>query len=189
MKRFVDQQRGVGLIEVLVAVLVLAVGILGLVSMQLTAKRTGNEAVQRVTAVYLAQSLIEKMRMNKGQLPAYVVDWKHGDAVPTAGTDCDSAACTAAQLAAYDINQWVTELEGAAEIKTISGSNTNTGGLLDPSACVSNNSGMITVAIAWKGFRAMTNPTSSTCGEGSGLYGASNEFRQVMSITTYISNF
>jgi len=37
-----SDQQGVGLIEVLVAVLVLAVGILGLAGMQLTAKRAGH---------------------------------------------------------------------------------------------------------------------------------------------------
>lgn len=184
-----NQQRGVGLIEVLVAVLVLATGILGLVSMQLNAKRTGNEAVQRVTAVYLAQGLAEKMRMNNGQLSAYVLDWSQGDTVPAAGTDCDAAVCTAAELAAYDVNQWITELQGAGEVRTVAGSNINTGGLLDPSACVTNNAGMVTVAIAWKGFRAMTNPSSTTCGADSGLYGVGNEHRQVMSIETYISIF
>lgn len=187
--RICNQQRGIGLIEVLVAVLVLAVGILGLVSMQLTAKRTGNEAVQRVTAVYLAQGLAEKMRMNNGQLPAYVLDWSQGDAVPTAGTDCDAATCTAEQLAAYDLNQWITELQGAAELRTVAGSDINTGGLLDPSVCVTNDAGMVTVAIAWKGFRAMTNPSSTTCGEDSGLYGTGNVHRQVMSVATYISAF
>lgn len=183
-----NQQRGVGLIEVLVAVLVLSVGILGLVSMQLTAKRTGNESVQRVTAVYLAQSLAEKMRMNKSQLPAYVLDWPAND-VPAADTDCDTADCTAAQLAAYDLDQWITELQGAAELREVAGSDISTGGLLDPSACVTNNAGNVTIAIAWKGFRAMSNPSSSTCGEDSGLYGAENEHRQVMSVTTYISIF
>jgi type IV pilus assembly protein PilV len=40
-------QSGVGLIEVLIAVLILAVGILGLAQMQLSAKRAGFEATQR----------------------------------------------------------------------------------------------------------------------------------------------
>lgn len=184
-----NQQRGVGLIEVLVAVLVLATGILGLVSMQLTAKRTGNEALQRITAVYLAQGLTEKMRMNSKQLTAYILDWSQGDAVPTAGTDCSANTCTAEELAAYDLNQWIRELQGAAELRPVAGSNINTGGLLDPSVCVSNNSGMVTIGIVWKGFRAMSNPSSTTCGESSGLYGTNNVHRQVVSVTTYISAY
>ncbi|MEX1032927.1 MAG: type IV pilus modification protein PilV [Cellvibrionaceae bacterium] len=187
MKTF-NQQLGVGLIEVLVAVLVLSVGILGLVSMQLTAKRTGNESVQRITAVYLAQGLAEKMRMNKGQLPAYVLDWPN-ETPAAAGTDCSAAACTAEQLAAYDLNQWITELQGAAELRTVAGSDISTGGLLDPSACVTNNAGMVTIAIAWKGFRAMSNPSSTSCGEDTGLYGTDNVHRQVMSFSTYMSIF
>ena len=43
------RQRGAGLVEVAIALLVLAIGALGLGSLQITAKRMGHEAIQRVT--------------------------------------------------------------------------------------------------------------------------------------------
>ncbi len=64
---------GIGLVEVLVALLVFSVGILGVTAMQLAAKRSGYEATQRSIATSLARDIIERMRSNPGQLPGYVV--------------------------------------------------------------------------------------------------------------------
>ena len=56
--------RGATLIEVLIAVLVLAVGILGLMGLQINGKRTNYAALQRSAAVSLAQDMINRMRAN-----------------------------------------------------------------------------------------------------------------------------
>ena len=64
-------QSGAGLIEVSISLLILAVGTLGLGSLQIAAKRMGYEAVQRGEAALLAMDLLERMRANRGALPAY----------------------------------------------------------------------------------------------------------------------
>lgn len=186
-------QRGVGLIEVLIAVLVVAVGVLGSIAMQLSSKRMGHEAVQRTMAANLARDLIERMRSNPAALDSYVLTWRDGTDAPTVDYSCLTGECTNIQLALYDQAQWMADLEGAAETRVLTQGEAAeaTGGLQRPSVCITNNSRFVTVAIAWRGFQEMSNPGLSTCGEGSGLYDGVNEgdddvYRQVLTFSSYI---
>lgn len=60
----VQQQRGVGLIEVLVAMLILSVAILGFVALQVRATVATEEALKRSDALILLNGLAEKIRLN-----------------------------------------------------------------------------------------------------------------------------
>ena len=66
-----NTQKGVGLIEVLVALLLLAIGILGFVGLQLRAVDAANEATDRTIAINIARDLAERMRVNKSELAEY----------------------------------------------------------------------------------------------------------------------
>jgi type IV pilus assembly protein PilV len=179
---------GIGLVEVLVALLVFSVGILGVTAMQLAAKRSGYEATQRSIATSLARDIIERMRSNPGELPGYVVN-ELGSTPVSFTSDCSSTPCDPAQLAARDLFEWNELLQGASEQVVIGGNASNAGGLVASRACITNNAGNIVVAIAWKGTSELTNPAGSTCGEASGLYGAANEQRRLLVMTTYIGVF
>jgi type IV pilus assembly protein PilV len=179
------RQRGVGMIEVLIALLVFSIGMLGLTSMQLTAKRTGYEASQRSIATSLARDILERMRANPDQLTAYVVSDLGGSTV-TAAVNCNTADCDPAQLAQRDLLEWSNLLLGAAETLTLSGATNNAGGLVDARACITHNNGNVAVAIAWHGVAEMTNPAESDCGEASGLYGTGNVQRRLLVMSTYI---
>ena len=56
--------RGVGLIEVLVAVAVLAFGLLGIAALQATALRNSQSSYERSQAVTLTYSILDRMRAN-----------------------------------------------------------------------------------------------------------------------------
>lgn len=56
--------RGVGLIEVLVAVLVLAIGLLGVAAMQATALRNSQSSLERSQSVIHIYSILDAMRAN-----------------------------------------------------------------------------------------------------------------------------
>ena len=58
-------QRGASLIEVLVAVLILSLGLLGLASMQLRAMRGAVSSVQRTQAVILSHYILDLMRVDR----------------------------------------------------------------------------------------------------------------------------
>ena len=179
------RQSGVGLIEVLIALLIFSVGLLGMVTVQLGAKRSSYEATQQSIATSLARDIFARMRSNPDALASYVVN-ELGSAVVPAGTNCNTTPCTSAQLAVRDIYEWNELLKGVSEKVVIAGVTSNAGGLVDYRACVTNTLGFVQVAISWKGINELTNPTTSTCGQPSGLYGVAHENRRLLLINSYI---
>lgn len=59
-----NSQRGVGMIEVLVAMIILSVAILGFVALQVRATTATAEALKRSDALIILNSLAEKIRLN-----------------------------------------------------------------------------------------------------------------------------
>ncbi len=192
-------QRGLGLIEVLISVLILAVGILGLATMQLGAKRASFEATQRSIATSMARDILERMRSNPGELDTYasaasnlVVDTYTG----TAGTNCSTVSCTPAQLAAYDMWDWTRMIQG--DRTKLSGA--AAGGLLNAVVCLHNNAGtapadgLVTVVIAWKGVTeidqtALDDPGGLGLGEcGDGQFDTDDKLRRQLTMTTFIAD-
>ena len=57
-------QRGVSLVEVLVAVVVLSIGLLGLAGLQASGMRVGQSSIHRSQAAQLAFDMIDRMRAN-----------------------------------------------------------------------------------------------------------------------------
>ena len=57
-------QRGVGMVEVLITALVLAIGLLGLSALQLTALKNNHSSMQRSIAVVQSYTIIEAIRAN-----------------------------------------------------------------------------------------------------------------------------
>lgn len=100
--------KGFGLIEVLVSVLILAIGLLGLAGLQAQSLRFNSEAYFRSQATLLAMDMSDRMRANyetaRTNKTLYTI--KKTDTVPSGGTDCESTACTPAELAAFDFKQW-----------------------------------------------------------------------------------
>lgn len=61
---FIDNQKGVGLLEVMVALMLLGIAVLGFVAMQLRANNISLEADYNMHAVEMARDLHERMRVN-----------------------------------------------------------------------------------------------------------------------------
>jgi len=135
-----SRQRGISLIESLVALLVLALGILGLAGLQtrtLVESRTSNA---RAVAIDMVEDLSERMQFNvDARNPAlpnpYLVGWGAPPAAPAAPNDCFAATCTPAQLAQLDLSQWKTTLaallpRGDATIFALPADNTQLGVLI-----------------------------------------------------------
>lgn len=185
----VQKANGFSLIEVLVALMILSIGILGVAGLQATSKRTSYAALQRTTATMLTQDILERIRANADQLTAY-----NGtvDTTTISYTDCaaSSANCTPAQLATYDLYEWQQAILGATE----QSSGSNTGGLVSPTGCITVATGctscLVTVAIAWRGLTKLSNPSVDTCGDASGNYndtGTDNVYRRVIAVNSFIT--
>lgn len=99
-------QRGVGLIEILISLLVLSIGLLGLAAMQTNGLKHNRNAYYRTQATILAYDIVDRMRANSGQSGSYAI--AYGAA---SGTAC-SSSCTPAQIATTDKLQWKANLAG-----------------------------------------------------------------------------
>jgi len=189
------RQAGLGLIEILVAMLVFAVGLLGLAAVQVVATSNGLETTQRSIATGLARDIIERMRSNPQQLAAYALDNAGPAPAPAhAVSGCARLAladgggfrCTPAALADHDLAEWLGLLAGAAEVAVIDGADVPVGGLLEPRACIRVSAGRVSVAIAWRGQVPMASSGEDDCGAGSGGYGAEDELRRLLLMQTWI---
>jgi len=69
-----SSQAGVGLIEVMVAVLVMAVGLLGIAAMQAAALRNSQSSLERSQAVVQTYAVLDAMRANLGAARAGAYD-------------------------------------------------------------------------------------------------------------------
>jgi len=65
-----NKQRGFTLLEVLIALLVLSIGLLGLAALQTTGLRSNEMASMRTTATQLAYDISDRMRANPGRAAA-----------------------------------------------------------------------------------------------------------------------
>jgi len=183
-------QRGVSLLEVLISVVVFGVGALGIAGLGAFSKRASFESVQRGTAAQLAYGVLEEMRGNKAALTTYLASGTLGHgSIASEPTACDVAGanCTPAEFAAHSL--WVFEqmLDGGME--TVGG--TGTGGLVDPSACITGPAGAVAgdyvVTVVWRGTSDLTDANLNACGAASGLYGAGNSLRRMVVVQSYIN--
>jgi len=77
-------QRGATLIEVLVAVLVLSIGLLGVAALQAQALRNAGSSLQRSQATILAYAMFDAMRVNRDSAMAGAYDMSKTCAAPDA---------------------------------------------------------------------------------------------------------
>lgn len=99
---------GFSLLEVLIALVILSVGLLGIAAMISSTVKSNDSAYMRTQATALAYSIIDRMRTN--QLAAQNGDYDIALSTPAPGstTICNGAGanCDSATLAAYDVAQW-----------------------------------------------------------------------------------
>lgn len=106
MKLNHDQQ-GVGLVEVIVALVILSLGVLGIIAMQLKAVDASDEAGTRVQAVALAQDLSERIRVNPTALDRYILRLNETpqDATTSSAQLCYTGVVTPRRMARCDVAQ------------------------------------------------------------------------------------
>lgn len=109
--------QGFSLIEVLVALLILSIGVVGVTGVQLSSIKFNQVSQQRSYAAQHALSITERMRSNlEGVRPPanfYIFDWPFAtipSKVPAAPVGDCATACTPQQMANKNLNQWLTQL-------------------------------------------------------------------------------
>lgn len=146
------RQTGIGMIEVLMAVLVVAIGVLGYAGLQLRALDSTNQAYARSQATLLAQAAVERILANPGSYAFYIDSNNWPTDIPAGGLDdsCNTADCVPDEVAAWDIEQlrWQTW-------------NLLPAGRIDVSPCVGSQ--LQCVRVAWN----QTLPNE--CEDGNGV--------------------
>ena len=108
------KSNGFTLLEVLVALLILSIGLLGLVNLQLRGLQYSDSARQKSQATFLAYDILDRMRANKDEALNGTYDVLIGTAIPQpdAADMCSisTVSCTPDDLAAYDLWEWKQEL-------------------------------------------------------------------------------
>ncbi len=117
-RHYCRNQQGSTLIEVLVTMLIVALGLLGAGGLQLATTRYQQTAYMRDQASAQAQFIAEKIRANSNALAAYLTDGDSYDTATISALDTDpkcgmgtTSTCTAAQSALKDLHDWRRSLE------------------------------------------------------------------------------
>jgi type IV pilus assembly protein PilV len=156
-----NRQGGFTLIEILIAVLIFSIGLLGLAAMQLTVLRSNTSAYNRSLATTLAYDIADRMRANKvaADANAYLTDIGDG---PGGAGSCVGAGsnCDAAGLAAFDLDEWKCQLGAYND----DGACTNLGlkgDLPKGDGRITRNGNIFTVTVMWDDER--TDPPGTGC--------------------------
>lgn len=126
------RQQGVTLIEVLIALLVLSIGLLGLAGLQAVSLQHNHNAYLRSQATNLSYDILDRMRANR----AAALGGAYTSALDTTITCNPTLAPTTGNLEARDLAQWRNQaacqlVEGAGAISAI-------------------NNGTVTITLCWR---------------------------------------
>jgi len=142
------------MLEVLVTIVVMAIGLLGLAALQSQMQKSEVESYQRAQALILLNDMSSRIASNRYEVADYVTNSPLGT-----GMTCPTTTTTQQQR---DTGEWCNALQGAAELS----GTTRVGAMSGARGCVEDigsNSYMVTVA--WEGLSAITAPPDSVaCG-------------------------
>lgn len=125
------RQSGFTLLEVLIAILVLSIGLLGLAGLMASSIRNNHSAYQRTQATWLAYDMIDRMRVNRASAIGATVDYNIA---------IGTAASGSSGLAGTDVTGWKTTVANALPAG-------------DGSVTVNTTSRAVTVIVQWNDSR------------------------------------
>ncbi|MCP4332000.1 MAG: type IV pilus modification protein PilV [Gammaproteobacteria bacterium] len=104
----INRQRGVTLIESMIALLVITIGLLGIAALQIVAMKQNAIALNNSKAVWIGYNMTDRVRANLTQFTNYAgIDTSKGYS-----QDCMGASCSNAQMVTADASDWITQVEG-----------------------------------------------------------------------------
>jgi len=138
--------QGFTMIEILVAIVVLSIGLVGLASLQLNGLKYNHSAYLRSQATVLAYDMIDRMRANMAAVTSG--NYNNISGIPN-DPGCISTDCTPSQMAQYDAREWNQSLAATLPSGqgTVTGDGTN-----------------FSITVMWDDDR--TGATGTNCGSG-----------------------
>lgn len=154
------RESGTTLIEVLITILVVAIGLLGVAGLQAKAVSNSSDSIMYSRAAFLASDIIERMRNNVRGVRNGLYGRSIGGPTVNLTTDCTAAGavCSESELANFDMYQWLqlrvrssTELpEGDALITSADWSPTRTTSVRG-SVEIFEEAPTVTIRLRWRG--------------------------------------
>ncbi len=143
MHRF-KHQRGFTLIEILIALLVFGLGILGITALTSQSQRITHQAYQSMVATWQLHDMMELIRANASEARGSTnYQYSYNATIPT-DPNCIDTGCSATEMARYDLLQWIN-----------SAANDLPGGEIT----VSSSTGSYTLTLYWDGDRTGSTAT------------------------------
>ena len=102
-----SRQRGVSLLESMIALLVISIGLLGIASLQITAMKQNANALNHSQAVWITYNMADRVRANISQFPNYA----DIDTTKTYSQDCMGASCSNVQMVTADAADWSDQVQ------------------------------------------------------------------------------
>ena len=106
-------QSGLSLLEVLIAVAVLSIGLLGVAHLQATGLLSNQRAMQRSQATLLAYDVADRMRANPTAISSYLSSNKKASEARAQSTCKTTSGCSTALMAENDLYEWNSALTAA----------------------------------------------------------------------------
>jgi type IV pilus assembly protein PilV len=149
-------QRGATLLEVLITLVILAIGLLGLAGLQTRLQAAEMEAYQRSQALILLNDMASRLATNR----ANAADYVSGAGTPLGGAACPDPGTRQET----DFSEWCEALTGAGE--TAGGA--NVGAMVGGRGCVESLPGNeYLITVVWQGLSPLSAPPASVaCGQG-----------------------
>ena len=144
-----SKSRGFTLIEVMVALVIFSIGLLGLASLQGTSLQQNHGAYMRTQATYAAYDILDRMRANKNEATNYDVGTGTFGA-PSPLCNSASDTCSQAEIRNADRYFWKEGLKTLLPLGDGSIATTSLGGRIE-----------VTIRVLWDNTRSGTASTSS----------------------------
>ncbi|HVL55760.1 MAG TPA: type IV pilus modification protein PilV [Burkholderiaceae bacterium] len=174
MKTQIRQAAGFAVLEVLLTLLIMAFGMIALLTVQHRAMAMESEAQQRAQAVVLLTDIAERVNANRTEAAAYEAAWV-GAGQPR---DCDAEP----DRVQRDLCEWANLLRGATVIEGTA----PVGAMHGARGCIVRaGPNALRIAVAWQGFSGGVAP-STVCGERE--FGADDGFRRAISIVMQVAD-
>ncbi len=139
------RQRGITLIESLIAMIIAALGILGVVGVQMRTLTDTSTTVRRAQAIRLIEDFSERLKVNPNALTvlgSYASAFGADPATPS--NTCNAApGCTNAEQAAYDLAIWKQAVKNNLPSGDVSL-------FIAPGETTANNRRQLGVMVAWR---------------------------------------
>jgi len=167
-----NKQSGVGIVEVLVALVVVSLGVLGMASLQLTGMQHSSGGYSRSKALLYAENMATRMRTNRPAIDARLFDGFDSQTngcgtrpVPYCQASVAGVAesCTPAELADFDMFTVSCGAWGTAEAEDgVNGSLPNGQLTIDCDADPCLATSTYTINVSWTEGQRMTSDMNDT---------------------------